>query len=226
MILSNRDFAIHKCFQKILHNLQVRKFGFLSAVRATCHTVWTHICLKHHPSDDENFLSGPSPISRSFKLLQLASVRTFQQYVRTTLSVQQASGFLSKAQLWEDSCNRPDDVDSRPDALIHKASIAIQIQTSGWRSSWSRHACIRYENCVHQINRSYDHPPSPDTRSLYMEITCSGSATVRTTGHHRLDAVEKQERISATAHGRPMTTVRTAPSFYQAKRSFESSAYK
>jgi hypothetical protein len=28
-------------------------------------------------------------------------------------------------------------VDSHPDALIHKASIAIQIQTSGRRSSWS-----------------------------------------------------------------------------------------
>jgi hypothetical protein len=27
----------------------------------------------------------------------------------------------------EDSCNRPEEVDSRPDALIHKARIAIQI---------------------------------------------------------------------------------------------------
>jgi hypothetical protein len=39
----------------------------------------------------------------------------------------QASGFLSKTQIWEDCCNRPNDVDSRPDVLIHKASIAIQI---------------------------------------------------------------------------------------------------
>jgi len=137
------------------------------AVRTTCHTVRTPICLKHHPS-------GPSPVSRSFKLIQLASVQTFQQHIQMTLSVRQASGFLSKAQLWEDRCNRPDDVDFRSDALIHKASIAIQIQTSGRRSSWSGRACIkstiwmiipcsgrvkiRYENCVHQINRSDNHP--------------------------------------------------------------------
>jgi hypothetical protein len=50
MMLSKRDSAIQKCFQKILHSLQVRKFNSLSAVRTTCHTVWTTICLKHHPS--------------------------------------------------------------------------------------------------------------------------------------------------------------------------------
>jgi len=36
-------------------------------------------------------------------------------------------GFPSKTQIWEDRCNYPDDVDSRPDALIHKASIAFKI---------------------------------------------------------------------------------------------------
>jgi len=39
--------------------------------------------------------------------------------------------FLSKTQIWEDSCNRLDDVDSRPNALIHKASRAFKIQTFG-----------------------------------------------------------------------------------------------
>jgi hypothetical protein len=135
-------------------------------------------------------------VSRSFKLLQLASVRTFQQHVRTTLSVRQASGFLSKAQLWEDRFNRPDDIDSRSDVFIHKASIAIQIQTSERQSAWSGCACIRYGNCVHQINHPDDHRPGSDGRSLYMEITCSGSVTVRTTSHHRPDAAQKQERIS------------------------------
>jgi len=214
-MLFNRDSTIQKCFQKILYSLQVRKFGSLSAVRTTCHIVRTSICPKHQPSrrrvipskrtsvqsiihpDDENFPSGPSPMSRSFELLQLASIRTFQQHVRTTLNVRQASGFLSKAQLWEDRCNRPDDVDSCLDALIHKASIAIQIQTSGHQSTWSGCACIRYGNCVHQINRLDDHSPDPDTRSLYMEITCSGCAIVR-----------------------------TKPSFYQARRSFEPLANK
>jgi len=40
-------------------------------------------------------------------------------------------GFPSKTQIWEDHWNRLDDVDSRPNALIHKASIAFKIQTSG-----------------------------------------------------------------------------------------------
>jgi len=31
----NRDFAIQKCFQKILHSLQVRKFGSLPTVQTT-----------------------------------------------------------------------------------------------------------------------------------------------------------------------------------------------
>jgi len=43
----------------------------------------------------------------------------------------QALGFLSKTQIWEDRCNRPDDMDSRLDALIHKASIIIQFQMFG-----------------------------------------------------------------------------------------------
>jgi hypothetical protein len=36
-------------------------------------------------------------------------------------------GILSKTQIWEDRCNRPDNVDSRPDALIRKASRAFKI---------------------------------------------------------------------------------------------------
>jgi hypothetical protein len=132
-------------------------------------------------------------VSRSFELLELASVWTFQQHVRMTLSVRQASGFLSKTQLWEDHCNRPDDVDSRPDVLIHKASISFKIQTPRRRSAWSGRACIRYGNCVHQINRPDDHPLSPDERSLYMEINFSESTTVWTKGHHRPNAAQKQK---------------------------------
>jgi len=77
------------------------------------------------------FPSGPSSMSRSFELLQLASVQTFQQHVQTTLSVRPAMEFFSQTQIWEDRCNCPNDVDSRPDALIHKASITFKIQTSG-----------------------------------------------------------------------------------------------
>jgi hypothetical protein len=46
-------------------------------------------------------------------------------------SVRLAMGFLSKTQIWKDSYNRPNDVDSRPDELIHKESRAFKIKTSG-----------------------------------------------------------------------------------------------
>jgi hypothetical protein len=38
--------------------------------------------------------------------------------------------FFPKTQIWEDSCNCPDDVYSRPDSFIHKASGAFKIQMS------------------------------------------------------------------------------------------------
>jgi len=129
-------------------------------------------------SDDENFPSGPSTVSRSFELLQLASVRTFQQYVRTTLNVRPAMRFLSKTQIWEDRCNRPDDVDSCPDAIIHMASIAFKIHMSGRQSSWSGRASYLYGNCVHMINRPDDHSLGPNARSLDMGIASSWSTTV------------------------------------------------
>jgi len=88
--------------------------------------------------DDENFQPGPSFMSRSFDLFQLASVWMFMQHVWTTLSVRPPTGFLSKTQIWEDRCKRPDDVDSLPDALIHKASCAFKIQTSGRQHSMVR----------------------------------------------------------------------------------------
>jgi hypothetical protein len=134
----------------------------------------------------------------------------------------QVSGFLSKTKTWEDCCNCSDDMDSHPDALIHKASIVIQIQTSRRKSAWSRRACIKYGNCVLQINRLDNHPPCPDTRSLCIEISCSRRATVWMTVHHRPDAALKQERFSAKVlefqsyncrSGRPMTTIWMAPNF-------------
>jgi hypothetical protein len=183
-MLSNRDSTIHKCFQKILHSLQAWKFGSLSAVWTMCHTVRTSICPKCHPSgrrvipsgctsvwsiihsDDENFPSGPSPVVK-FRTTP-ACIRPDVSAARPDDSVFDKLHFLYKAQIWEDRCNRPDDVDSCLDALIHKAGIAIQIQTFGRQSAWSRRACIRYGNCVHQINRSDNHPPwSRQAKPLY-----------------------------------------------------------
>jgi hypothetical protein len=75
-------------------------------------------------------------------------------------------GFPSKTQIWEDRYNHPDDVDSRPNALIHKASCTFKIKTFG-------RASYLYGNCMHLINRLDDHSLGPDARSLDMEIACS-----------------------------------------------------
>jgi len=104
--------------------------------------------------------------------------------------------------------------------LIHKARIAIQIQSSGRQSAWSRCAFNRYGNCVFNFNRSDaylswseralnrygnyvlkinrpdGHPPWSKRAKPYMEITCSGRATVRTTVPHHSDAALQQERFS------------------------------
>jgi hypothetical protein len=166
------------------------------------------------------FPSGHSSVLRSFCSSLHPSGRLCSPSGR--LSVRSSFRLSFQKQIWEDCCNRPDDLDSRPDALIHKASIAIQIQMSGRQPAWFGRTCIRYENCVHQISRLADRFPGPDARSLYMKITCSGRATVRTTVPDRSDAALKQERFSAKilkfwSHscpsGWPMTTVRTAPSF-------------
>jgi hypothetical protein len=60
MMLFNKDSAIQKSFQKILHGLQVRKFGSLPAVRTTCHTVRTLICQSIIRPNDVYFRPDPS----------------------------------------------------------------------------------------------------------------------------------------------------------------------
>jgi hypothetical protein len=205
-----------------------------STVRTTCHTIWTLIRLKHHPYRRRGFPSRPSSVSRSFELLQLVSVWTFQQPVRTTLSVRPKLQIFQN-HIWEDCCNRSDDVDSRPDALLRKASSQFKFNRPDASLPWSRRVYDRYGNYVQRITRPDSHPPGPDSRSLYKEITCSGRATIQTIVPHRPNAVLKQERFStkilkfwsySCPSGRPMTTVRTAPSFIKPDAHFESSAYK
>jgi len=179
-MIFNRDSAIQKCFQKILHSLQGRKLGSLSAVRTTCHTVRTTRTFRPNlPLCQE--VSNCSSLHQS---------RCFGNTSGRLSVFDQASGFLSKTWIWEDCCNRLD-------ALIHKASISIQIQTFRRQSAWFGLAYIRYGNCVHQINCPDDHSSGLDERSLYKEITCNGRATVCMTGPHRPEAAQKQERISA-----------------------------
>jgi hypothetical protein len=143
----------------------------------TCYTVQTLIRLKHHLSKRRGFPSGPSFVSRSFELLQLASVWTFKQPVRATLSVRPSFRFSFQNQIWEDYCNRPEDVDSRPDALLLKASSQFKLNRPDSGLPWSRRVYDRYGNCVQKITRPDGHPSGSNVRSLYKEITCSGRAT-------------------------------------------------
>jgi hypothetical protein len=110
------------------------------------------------------------------------------------------------------SINRPDDVESRPDAYLRKARIAFQNEPSGrwcivygnWRfdfnrpnvsSSWSRRTRIRYGNCVLKFSCP-NTPASWSGRAKHvMEITCSGRASVRTIEPSRPDNVLIQERF-------------------------------
>jgi hypothetical protein len=154
-------------------------------------------------------------VSRSFELLQLPYVWTIQQPVRRTLSVLSSFRISFQTQIWEDCCNRSDDVDSCPDALIHKASIAIQIQTSGRQSAWSGHGCIRLT-----------------VRTPFLLVRTRGAfiwkllaadvrpsrrqcLTVWTWLSNRKDFQRNflEFRSHSCLSGRPMTTVRTAPSF-------------
>jgi hypothetical protein len=184
--------------------------------------------------NDENFPSKPSTVSRSFKLLQLAFVRTFQQPVRTTLSVRQATRFLFKTQIWEVCCNHPNDVDSRSDALIHKASIAFKIQASGRQSSWSERASFRYGNgCIRSTVQTTIHLVQTHKASIWKLL----AADVRSSGQQgntfrmRLKSEKNFSEIFEISI--VQLSVRTAydyrpdgAQFYQARRSFEPSAYK
>jgi hypothetical protein len=173
MMFLNKDSAIQRSSRRFCTVYKSEKSDPLQPsgqlnISFGCSSVQSII----HP-EDENFPSGPSTVSRSFEQLQLVSVRTFQQHVRTTLSVRPAMGFLSKTQIWEDRCSRPNDVDSRLDALIHKASYAFKIYSSGQWPSWSKRASYLNGNCVYLINRPDEHSLGPDARGLDMKIACS-----------------------------------------------------
>jgi hypothetical protein len=114
-------------------------------------------CSSLHPSRSFSSTSGRLLVFDKLQdFFPKHSYGKFVATVRTTLSVRQASGFLSKTQLWEVRCNRPDNVDFRPDSLIHKVRI------------------------VFKSKRPNDSPHGPDPRPLDMGIVCIRSI-VRTT---------------------------------------------
>jgi hypothetical protein len=65
---------------------------------------------------------------------------------------------------------------------------AYHVQPSGRQPSCSGRSSFIYGNCVNQFNRPDVSLSGPDAQSLYMVMTCSRSATIRTIGHHRPDA--------------------------------------
>jgi hypothetical protein len=212
---------------------------------------------KHHPSGRRDFPSGCTTVSRSFCSSLHPSGRLSSPSGR--LLVIDQLQILSKFNLREDCSNRPDDVDFRPDTLLHKARIAIQISLSGRQSAlvrtrvhqlrklpirlqpfgrlppWSGRAHSKYGNCMLKISRLDVHPPWFGRAKPYMEVTCSGRATVRTTVSYRLDAALKQERFSAkmSKYYVALLSVRTAQVHrpdgvhtYYSSRPFCTSAYK
>jgi hypothetical protein len=211
-------------FRSVSENSAVRKVGSLLAIWTTCHLVRMLICPLLQPSGWRAIPSGPQTdqalsvrttltfvrtltVSRSFYSSLHPSGRLSSQSGRLSVFDQVSDSF--QVHLWEDWCNRPDDVDSHLDALLLKARISIQIQPSGCQLAWSERAFNRYGNCgfdfnrldaclswprrVHskygncmlKINRSDGHPPWSRRAKPYMEITCSGHATVRMTVPHR-----------------------------------------
>jgi hypothetical protein len=100
--------------------------------------------------DDENFPSEPSSVSKSFELLQFASVQTFQQHVRMTLNVLSAMGFLSKTH-------------------IHQVSCTFKTKTPGRQSSLSVRTSYIYGNCVQLRCDRLDDMATQSERGLIQE---------------------------------------------------------
>jgi len=123
----------------------VRSSVHSSSRRTTCQS-------KHHSSERRGFPSGPSTVSRSFCSSLHLSGHLSSPFGRFSVFDQASDSF--QVHIWEDCCNHPDNVDSRPNALLLKARIAIQIQPSERLSAWSGRAFNRYGNCGFNFNRS------------------------------------------------------------------------
>jgi hypothetical protein len=156
----NRDSAIHKCLRRFCTACKSEDFRF-PVSRPDDRAIPSGISyahyskrpnnvpyrpdarqIKHHTSGRRGLPSGPSTVSRSFCSSLHPSRRLSSPSERLSVFDQASDSF--QAHLWEDCCNCPDDVDSRPDALLLKARIANQIQPSRRQS-----AIVR--TCVHLI---------------------------------------------------------------------------
>jgi len=133
------------------------------SVWTTYHTVWTPDRSSIIRPDDMLFLSGPFTASRSFCSSFHLSGRISSPSGRLSVFDQASDSF--HVQLWEDWCNRPDDVDSHPDVLLLKARIVIQIQPSG--RAFNRYGIANSTSTVRTLAFH-----GPDARTVNMEIAC------------------------------------------------------
>jgi hypothetical protein len=149
----NRDSTCQNIFRRIYTAKKIEDFRFpvscpddvlsrpdahLSTapfVRTTCHTVQT----PDRPASSvrTTYLSVRTLHCIEKLLLQLASVRTSQHPVRTSISDRSASDSFQVQNIGR-LTHRSDDVVSRSDALINMARIAIQISSSGRQSAMIR----------------------------------------------------------------------------------------
>jgi hypothetical protein len=161
-VLYNRDSIIQKCFRKsALCTSQKNRFPisrpddvpYRPDARQT----------KHHPSGRRVFPSRPFTVSRSFCSSLHPSRRLSSPSGHPSVFDQASDSFQNY--IWEDCCNRLNNVDFCPEALFLKSRIVIQIQPSERLSAWSGRAFNRYRNCGFDFNR-------PDARTINMEIAC------------------------------------------------------
>jgi hypothetical protein len=134
-----------------------------------CIEVWN--CSSLHPSGRFSSTSGRlSVLDKLQDFFPKHSYRKITASVRTTWILVRTR--LSIRQVLQFKSRCPDDSQHGPDARASDMEITC-IKSTVWTIiPWS------------------------GRMRPYMEITCSGSATVRTTGDRRPDAAQKQERIS------------------------------
>jgi hypothetical protein len=150
-MLFYRGFHYSKWCQKILHCFQDKSFRFRASrlddwiILSGCPSDHCSIRLddvphrpdasqtKHHPFGWRAFSVRTSTVSRSYCSSLYSFGRLSSPFGR--LSVIDQLQILSKFRIREDWFTCPDDVVSRPDVLIYKARIAIQIPPSGRQSA-------------------------------------------------------------------------------------------
>jgi hypothetical protein len=140
------------------------------SVRTTYHTVRTLVRPSIIRPDSVHF--RPDPLLSRDVSIQLASVRTSQQPIRTPLGTRLVSDSF-QVPIKERSFNSPDDVVSRPDARLLKARIVIQISPSGRLSALVRTCVQLIWKLQIRLQPSGRLPLMiPDARIADMEIAC------------------------------------------------------